>query len=131
LGRFPADAKIAMPLNAFDARLFAIVPAAADNRPVLLSTSRHVSQGGLDLEQLDWKKDGQKWVATGRSGHLVKGDAYEMAFYLGGYQLASASAKAGQTSIRQKDQVGWMVIDPAESGETDWQIVFEPAPGTT
>jgi hypothetical protein len=52
LGKFRRDAKIQRQLAAHDGELFRITPAPKDDRPVLIATSRHVSQGGIDLDQV-------------------------------------------------------------------------------
>ena len=128
LGRFRKDAKIPLALAAWEGRLFSLVPAAGD-RPVLVSTSRHASQGGLDLERLAWRQDGQRWIASGRSSHLVKGDPYELAFAGGRYVASAAKSAAGETSVAYCRGAARAVIVPAASGDADWEVTLEPITG--
>jgi len=127
LGRFARDAKIPQTLAAYEGKLFSIVPVAEDDRPVLISTSRHVSQGGLDLEALAWKQDGQRWIATGKSTHLVKGDAYDMVFAAGRYGATAAKfSAAGKVSLTRDGGTVRATILPHAAGAAAWEVVFEP-----
>jgi hypothetical protein len=128
VGRFAADAKLPVSLRGVDARVFAVVPGD-DDRPALLSTSRHVSQGGLDLERVDWKRDGTKCVASGQSSHLVRGDPYALTFFRGRYQVATVEAAGHKTSLRPAGRLARAIIEPAASGTAEWQVTFEPAAG--
>ena len=128
VGRFRKDAKIPLSLAAWEGKLFSLTPAAGD-RPVLVSTSRHASQGGLDLEQLAWRQDGPRWIATGRSSHLVKGDPYELVFAGGRYVAASAKSAAGETSLGYAAGAARAAIVPAAGGAAEWEVTLEPITG--
>jgi len=126
LGRFPRDAKIPLALAAYEGKLLSIVPAA-DDRPVLISTSRHLSQGGLDLEEVAWKRDGERWMASGKSSHLVKGDPYELVFASGRYVAADAGGSAPMTRPERAGGVTRVAIQG--SGQAEWNVTFEPCTG--
>ncbi len=116
------------------------VRAIADH-PQLLSTSRHVSQGMVDVVAEHW--DGDSRVLSGTS-RVVGGDDYELriATYTpaGLWQAATAEVcaedrQAGVT-IEQREEAGLVratVRSPA-SREVHWQVSFradtrrEPAP---
>ena len=129
LGRFARDAKIPQTLAAYEGKLFSLVPVAPDDRPVLISTSRHVSQGGLDLEALAWKQDGPRWIATGKSTHLVKGDAYDLVFAAGRYAATAAKASAGKVSLARGGGTARATILSDAAGAADWEVTFEPLAG--
>jgi len=129
VGRFACDAKIPQTLAAYEGRVFSLVPVAADDRPVLISTSRHISQGGLDLAALAWKQDGPRWVAAGKSTHLVKGDAYDLVFAAGRYGATAAKASAGKVSTARSGGTVRATILPEAAGEADWEVAFEPVAG--
>lgn len=130
LGRFAGDAKISQSMAPFEGRAYAVVPAADDGRPVLLSTSRHISQGGLDVEAAEWKRDGRRWTVAGKSSHLVKGDPYELAFAAGGQAEVSAKSSAGAMKLSRAGGVVRAVFTPT-ADKADWEVVFEPAKAAT
>jgi hypothetical protein len=125
LGRLPRDARLPMRLAAYEGKLFAVMPAT-DDRPVLLSTSRHISQGGLDLDHVNWKQDGPRWIVTGKSSSLVKDDPYEMCFAAGRSTVASATSPAGTVARTRSGEVVRLALTPRRSGTADWQATFEP-----
>ncbi|MCX6877380.1 MAG: discoidin domain-containing protein [Verrucomicrobia bacterium] len=125
LGRFPRDAKLPAKMAAFEGCLFCVVPAP-DERPVLVSTSRHLSQGGLDLDMLEWKQDGSNWTVTGKSTHLIKGDPYELVFVAGRFAARSGTSPGGKISLSRGEGVARAKILPNESGGAEWRIVFAP-----
>jgi len=124
LGKFAHNAKIARTLAPYEGQLFAVVPAV-DDRPVLISTSRHLSQGGLDLEQVKWEREGGRWTVSGTSSHLVKGDPYELVFAGCRYDVAMASSPAGPVKIARGGGVTRVQLAPVQSGSAQWTISFE------
>lgn len=129
LGRFARDARIARSLAPYQADLFAVVPAPADGAPVVLSTSRHISQGGLDLESVAAKRQGRKFVLSGRSSHLVARDAYEVVLATGAYRAVSGRCSNGTASVSQNGATARLRIVPARSGEADWEVTLERGAG--
>jgi hypothetical protein len=103
---------------------------AKEDHPVLVSTSRHVSQGILEVKREEWK-DG---VLSGTSA-LIGGDAYELridGLRDGGKQWVPASV-----SVSAEDEVaGVTVSDAVECGllrvkigspasrDVRWQVTF-------
>jgi len=129
LGRFARQAKIPQTLAAYEGKLFSVVPVAGEDRPVLISTSRHVSQGGLDLAELAWKQDGPRWTARGKSTHLVKGDAYELVFAAGRCRATAAKASAGKVSTTRSGGTVRATVLPEAAGAADWEVTFESVAG--
>jgi len=125
LGRFPRDAKLPAAMAAFEGRLFCVVPAL-DDRPALVSTSRHLSQGGLDLERVAWKQDGARWTVSGKSTHLVKGDPYELVFAAGRLAAKAATSPGGKVALSRGGGVARATLVPDAGGAADWEVVFAP-----
>lgn len=126
LGRLPRDAKVPLALAAYEGKLLSVVPAP-DDRPVLISTSRHLSQGGLDLEDVAWQRDGERWTVRGRSSHLVKGDPCELVFASGRYVAAVAKGSAPMTPPARSGGVTRVAVDAG--GQAEWEVAFEPPDG--
>jgi hypothetical protein len=125
LGKFKRDAKIERALAAHEGELFSITPVPADDRPVLISSSRHASQGGLDLDGLSWEQSGRVWTAKGKSSHLVAGDSYELVFSAGAYAIASADCPSGATELAEGGGVSRVRIVPKDKAAS-WEVGFEP-----
>jgi len=128
LGLFARDAKIERLLEPYEGQIFAVVPDV-EGRPVLISTSRHASQGGLDLDALSWTRDGARWTARGRSSHLVAGDPYELVFAPGPYAAVAGTASSGAVEAVKGGGVKRIRMTPAKAGAVDWEVAFERFPG--
>jgi len=124
LGEFRNNSSIVRHLKATDAHCFNIVPVQAD-RPVLLSTSRHFTQGGLDIQQMVVSQEGPGWLIKGKSGHLVINEPYELTFKANGYRLDKASVSDGAVSIIKRDGIAKVRISPDQSN-TQWAVSFKP-----
>jgi len=111
-------------LGAHEAKLFAIVPAAEDDRPTLISTSRHFSQGGLDIENLDYNRSSNGWTVAGESSHLVKGDPYEMVFATPDKIGVQADAGRLDVSVKKEEGITRVRFVPKESGHLKWNVKF-------
>jgi len=128
LGLFDSQARIVRHLKPLEGQAFAVVPAA-NNRPVLLSTSRHVSQGGLDVAAAEWFHGGMGWTVKGRSTHLVAGDPYQMVFAAGRYRCTGAEAGGVPWNLVKRNGLARVTIKPAVSGSVSWEIRFESIAG--
>jgi hypothetical protein len=119
LGVYAADAAIPRQLDGHQAELFAIVPAT-DNRPALLSTSRHLSLGGLELESLAWTRTSTGWRVAGRSSHLVADDPYTLVFAHAGYTRINA----GKSESAAGEKTACITLVPQADGALDWTAAF-------
>lgn len=128
LGRFQADQEITFEFKPLEGRLFAVVPADPE-RPVLLSTNRHVSQGGLDLETVHWERHGDEWIVKGLSDHLVEGDPYELVFVSDRYGVYDAETEGGFVRVKQDSHLARVVITPEQRGSLKWRIRFKRIAG--
>ncbi len=124
------DSLIAV-LPAADCQVLAVRPVA--DHPQLLSTSRHVAQGIVDVIEETWEPSAGVLAGTSR---VVGGDPYELrvaAQRPAGVwrslraEVAAADAAAG-VSITLKPQDGWKVraeISAPASREVRWRLAFE------
>jgi hypothetical protein len=103
--------------------------AQRDDRPTLLSTSRHVSQGAVDVLSCEW--DATANVLRGMS-KVVIGDDYELRIDAPTGRNASAAKIAGggenlDASVKQDGRNVRVAIKPAKTGEVAWAVSFAPA----
>jgi hypothetical protein len=111
-------------LPAGSCQVIAILPRA--DHPIVVSTSRHVTQGMVDVLREDW----QEGMLSGESA-VVKDDPYELRILVpAGFQINAAlfQMEPGNTQIHPIVQVGELdarvqFIPPA-SGKVTWQIQF-------
>lgn len=127
VGRFSRSARIKRIMAPYGGQLFSIVPVSY-NRPELISTSRHVSQGGLDLTAVEFTEENRNWTVAGSSEHLVPGDSYELVFATGRFKAVSASCSSGSAAINEDGAVTRVSIDPGAERAVQWTVTFEPAP---
>jgi hypothetical protein len=103
-------------------RVLAVKPVA--DHPQLISTSRHITQGIVDV--LDEKWHGSSRTLTGRS-KIVDGDPYELRIVLpdGNWNATGAQVSAGaQVSLTQNNGLVRATIQSAKSREVNWTVKF-------
>ncbi|MBV8208054.1 MAG: hypothetical protein JO041_14810 [Acidobacteria bacterium] len=113
-GSFPAPAQAAK-----EARVYSI--RHLKPHPQLISTNRHITQGGPDLIRWEWLSDGR---LAGES-NVVQGDPYRLAVRVpGGFRIAGASMDGKPASI--EPQEGWVAIStvPGKTGRVNWSVEF-------
>lgn len=128
LGRLSVEGALAVALEPYEGKLYAIRPAE-DGRPQLLSTSRHLSQGGLDLEALSRDRHGDGWVVGGVSTHIVAGDPYSLSLYAGSYRVAEAHSSAGEPTVTYAGPVVRVTLPSTAEGRARWSVRFVPRTG--
>jgi hypothetical protein len=98
------------------------------DHPQLLSTSRHITQGLMDVVEERW--DPQNRTLTGQS-QVVAGDRYELRIALptsGEWVPKQATAGAQKLEIQKNDTAGLRVsFVPDDSGLVEWKVIFSPA----
>lgn len=128
----PLDGKLQIMLPPQSCAVLAVRPVA--DHPQLLSTSRHVSQGMVDVVEERW--NGESRILSGTS-RVVGGDDYElrMATYTPGgiWQVASVEVAADDrqagVAIGHREDVGWAcaTIRSPTTREVRWQVSFQAA----
>jgi hypothetical protein len=124
LGTFDRNSKITRNMEAIDAHCFSVVPVNND-QPVLLSTTRHFTQGGIDIDKMCIAEEGDEWVISGESMNLIKDDPYELVFKSNGFMIDNATAENGSVAILNKSGIARIRIIP-DKPEVNWQLLFIP-----
>ena len=97
--------------------------------PLVVSTSRHVTQGLVDLDHEAW--DSKTYTLHGTS-HVVQGDLYELRIWIPNpdWQVRKILLSTGQKPYWYRLEaeghglrVGWI---PDRTGKVDWSIQFRP-----
>ena len=90
--------------------------------PWVISTSRHISQGGVSL--LDVKWNGRNKILSGSSS-VVKGDPYVMTIHLPeGFRLKAAEADGEKAETENLGHTGTVRMTPSATGTVNWRIAF-------
>lgn len=90
--------------------------------PWVLSTTRHMSQGGVSL--LDMKWHGEAGVLSGKSA-VVRGDPYVMSVHVpAGYRLGSAEFGGEKVEARVEAPVATVSLVPAATKVVSWRVGF-------
>jgi len=107
--------------------VFAIREARA--HPWVISTSRHISQGGVSLLDESWNADLR--VLSGRS-KVVIDDPYVLTVHLpAGYRLKNAKVDGGAAEIDNHGEIATVRILPPATKTMDWKLEFEKQTGET
>jgi len=101
-------------------QIFAI--REARDHPWIVSTTRHITQGGVSLEEVQW--DANTTTLSGESAVIV-GDPYTLTVHLpAGYQLDSAAAGGESVTIANQTATATMSFTPSATGSVPWQMTF-------
>lgn len=122
-------AGMVVPAAPTSCRVVTLVP---DNgRIQLVSTSRHITQGWVDLVALKQNEAGD---VIGGTSRVVRNDPYELhfAFPVGtNYAIRRVTARtaAGALPVRIANHQGWATagFTAPQNGEVTWEVQFEPA----
>jgi hypothetical protein len=94
------------------------------DHPQLVSTSRHVTQGLVDVVAVNW--DGGAKTLSGRS-RVVQGDPYELRIHAADMKLGKWNASGAGKATAQASEDGGNVrlsIKPEATGEINWRVEF-------
>ncbi len=110
-------------------RVLTLVPAT--DRIQLISTSRHITQGWVDLVSLTWNAHGPRLEGLSK---VVKDDPYQLRFAFPrgtNYVIKRASARSskGKLPVNISNHQGWATLQIVSSrtAELGWDVEFEPA----
>jgi hypothetical protein len=118
---------ISLELLPASTRVLSLVPAT--DQIQLVSTSRHITQGWVDL--VSQKFDPVRNRFSGRS-KLIRNDPYTLWFaFPRGKHFVIKSATAGGLPVRITNHQGWaeVQITSPKTTEVPWEVSFEPAAG--
>jgi NPCBM/NEW2 domain/Melibiase/Alpha galactosidase C-terminal beta sandwich domain len=122
LGAF--DKGLSLDLPPASTRVLSLVPAT--DQIQLVSTSRHITQGWIDL--ISQTISGNRYSGKSR---LIRNDPYNLRFaFPPGKNFRIKSATASGLPVRIMNHQGWAEVEitPAKTTEVRWEVVFEPAP---
>ena len=110
-------------LDSHACKLYAVVPRDV-TRPQIVSTNRHISQGGVDLAAVNW--DAGNKILTGTSTRLVTGVPYTMALSIpAGFTLQSATAGGVPMQVvAGTDNVTRVTITSPTAVTMNWVLNF-------
>ncbi len=94
------------------------------DRPQLVSTSRHVTQGAVDLTAVAWDEAPKVLSGTSR---VVAGDPYELRIIIpASYQLAAATVSRADVKIEvtATGPQARVVITSPETRDVSWKLAF-------
>ncbi|MGZ3956470.1 MAG: hypothetical protein ACXVBT_01200, partial [Flavisolibacter sp.] len=90
------------------------------NHPQIISTNRHITQGGYDLLNVLWKQNNLSGISK-----VVKNDKYELYIYLPkGYTIQSALMENQKMIISIKNNVAVLSYIPSSTGAVNWKVAF-------
>jgi hypothetical protein len=100
------------------------------DRIQLISTNRHITQGWVDLVQLESEPGGLSFSGVSR---VIKNDPYQLHFVFPrgtNFVIKNVAARnsSGLLPSRQTNHQGWatVTIDSDTTTEVDWEVTFEP-----
>ncbi|MCD6338409.1 MAG: alpha-galactosidase [Verrucomicrobia bacterium] len=123
----PVRGKLAADLPPGSCRVLALRPAAS--HPFVLSTSRHVTQGVVDIVKEVWNEGDSTLEGTSR---VVAGDPYELRLWLPNAEwratevsVEGAGAPA-KPSVQKSGRTLRVRFTPSRSGAAAWKARFAP-----
>jgi hypothetical protein len=112
---------VTRPINPYDCDIYSIVEK--QNRPVLISTSRHIRQMAFDIKDLSY--DEKNHILKGISRAVV-GDPYQLRIYVPeGYKVKRVELSDGLTATQNTDG-NLLTVDYKTTTDKDveWKIFF-------
>jgi hypothetical protein len=126
----PLQERLRLSVPARSCRVLAVRPAL--DRPQLISTSRHITQGIVDIVEENWDDAGR--ILSGKS-RVVGGDPYELRIVTGtadkhwtleASELSAADRAAGaRITARQAGHCARAAIEVDGSREVSWVLGFQ------
>ncbi len=119
LGEFKGSFGVAAQ-KAKETRVFAIREEV--DHPQILSTSRHITQGGVDLKDVKWSSGERR--LSGES-EVVAGDSYSIVIHTPkGFALAAANANGTAAKTSQNGDIATVSYVPGKTGAINWSVQF-------
>lgn len=127
LGAWPEG--MAVPTAPTSCRVLTLLPDSGNIQ--LISTSRHITQGPIELQKLNQSAAGTSFAG---SSHLIKNDPYRLSFVFPlrtNYTITRVSARAGshRLPVEIMNHQGWAAakITSPKTQDVDWKVEFSPA----
>lgn len=105
-----------------DTGLHIFVIREAREHPWVLSTTRHISQGGVSLLDEKWDSDDRE--LSGKSAVIV-GDPYVLTIHLPeGFRVRNAEVDGEKAEIANQEETATVRIAPSATKTVEWKIGF-------
>jgi hypothetical protein len=93
------------------------------DRPILISTSRHIRQMAFDIRQLTWEGSRKRLSGVSRA---VSGDPYQLRVWMPEGYRAGAVELSGGLRVASASEGPLLTVDytPAADGDVAWSIDF-------
>lgn len=96
-----------------------------EGQPTLISTSRHITQGGMDLHDVAF--DARTLTMSGRSD-LVADDPYELRFFVpegdASFEITDVDADGASSFVRSAGPLLIVTLESDESRRAAWHVTF-------
>ena len=114
--------KLVKTLEPTDCRVLAV--RRSKSYPQVISTSRHITQGLIDIIQENWNKVTQ--TLSGPSKVVAK-DVYELRVILPqGFAIKETSFNGRKAEVKIEGQLARISFVPTVTGEVQWEIRCTP-----
>ncbi|MDI6765477.1 MAG: alpha-galactosidase [Bacteroidota bacterium] len=91
------------------------------NQPIIISSSRHIVQGGVDLADIEW--DSKKNILSAESENILDG-SYSVTIYIPeGMQIKNVATPARYEIKKVTDRISIIKFDRAKT-KFPWKVVF-------
>jgi len=108
-----------------------VVTLLPDNGEIqLMSTSRHITQGWVDLEELEFDSGTLAWSGT---SNIIKGDPYQVHFVYprGEYfeidKILVKGARGLETTVTNHQGWSTITVESPQTTKINWSVTFKPA----
>lgn len=119
-GEFKGDEVISQSLKPFQALVYSL--HRKRSHPQFLSTSRHVTQGLMDLENVKWEESMLTYSGTAKA---VRGEVHAIVVAANGHEFESVQSSAGKAVIEPMEGgLHRLTISDHDGGDIRWSIRY-------
>jgi hypothetical protein len=123
VGKFPGTAKVEKMLEPSACAMLSV--RKAQPNPQVLSTSRHVLQGWVDLSNVKWDAAGKKLSGVAK---VIGGEPFRVVLAGNGRKALRAAASGALARVEQHPAGGeftTLVMERNDNGPTHWSVEFQ------
>ena len=122
VGKYSGSQQLQQQLRPGEARVMSIRQVLG--RPQVLSTSRHIMQGYLDMSDVKWNEAKKQLFATSK---VIAGEPYKIVLAANGYELKELKADKAEIKADKapnKNDLLILTIKSEDSRDIDWKAIF-------
>jgi hypothetical protein len=94
-----------------------------EGKPVILSTSRHITQGAVDVKEVKWNK--KKLTLEGQSVNLIRGDYALTVWIPSGYKFLKANTAVKYETTEISPTILKITLKLGKDKPLGWKLQFE------